>query len=99
MGAALAETWKRLRADDFSYLDVALTLIQVDAMISGGRFKRAMVESFDWRDIGRTTVGPRLKPPGPHSHSFSPRTLVPRTKGQLPKMSYRERALMAGIAM
>jgi hypothetical protein len=98
MGAALAETWKRLQADDFSYRDVALTLIEVDAMMSGGRFKRAFIESFDWRDIGRATVGPRLKPPGPHSHTHSARTLLPGIRDRLPTMSYRERALMAGIA-
>ena len=93
----LAETWKRLQADDFSYLDVARTLIEVDAMMSAGRFKRAMVESFDWRDIGRATVGPRLKPPGPHSHTHSARTITPGIQVRLPKMSYRERALIAGI--
>jgi hypothetical protein len=68
-------------------------------MMSAGRFKRAMVESFDWRDIGRATVGPRLKPPGPRSHTHSARTITPGIQDRLPKMSYRERALMAGIGM
>ena len=97
MGAALAETWKRLQADDFSYLDVALSLIEVDAAMSGGRFKRALVESFDWRDIGRATVGPRLKPPGPHSHTHSVRTITPDMVRDLPQMSYRERAIAVGL--
>jgi hypothetical protein len=97
MGLALSETWKRLSADFFTYLDVAKTMIEVDAALSGGRYRRAMVESFDWREIGRVTVGPRLKPPGPHSHSHSARTLVPGIR--TPNMSYREQAIMAGLAL
>jgi hypothetical protein len=97
MGAALAMTWKRLQADDFSYLDVARTLIEVDGVMSGGRFKRAIVESFDWRDIGRATVGPRLKPPGPGSHTHSARTITPDLVNRLPRMTYRERAIVAGL--
>ena len=45
--------------------------------MSGGRYRRAIVESFDWREIGRATVGPRLKPPGPRSHTHSARTITP----------------------
>jgi hypothetical protein len=97
LGTALAETWKRLRADDFSYVDVAETLIAVDQVMSGGRFRRALVESFLWREIGRATVGPRLKPPGPNSHTHSPRTITPELGDRLPRMSYRERAIAAGI--
>jgi len=97
MGTALAETWKRLKADDFSYLDVGLTMIEVDAAMSGGRFRRALVESFDWREIGRATVGPRLKPPGPRSHMHSARTITPELGNRLPRMSYRERAIAAGL--
>ena len=65
--------------------------------MSGGRFRRALVESFDWREIGRATVGPRLKPPGPNSHTHSPRTITPDMARGLPKMSYRERAIAAGL--
>jgi hypothetical protein len=97
MGAALAETWQRLKADYFSYLEVALILIQVDNAMSGGRFRRALVESFDWREIGRVTVGPRLKPPGPHSHMHSARTITPDLAVRLPGMSYRERAIAVGL--
>jgi hypothetical protein len=97
-GAALAQTWQRLRADDLSFLDVALILIAVEEAMSGGRFRRALVESFDWREIGRATVGPRLKPPGPHSHSHSARTITPDIGHRLPGMSYRERAIAAGLA-
>jgi hypothetical protein len=97
LGTALAETWKRLKADDFSYVDVAETLIAVDQMMSGGRFRRALVESFVWREIGSASVGPRLKPPGPNSHTHSARTITPEFGQRLPRMSYRERAIAAGI--
>jgi hypothetical protein len=97
MGFALAETWKRLSADYFTYLDVAEAMIEVEATTSSGRYRRAMVESFNWREIGRVSVGPRLRPPDERSHFFSPRTLLPGMGEQLPQMSYRERALMAGI--
>ncbi|MBV8105317.1 MAG: hypothetical protein JO223_11985 [Hyphomicrobiales bacterium] len=97
VGAALAETWKRLRADDFSYLDVGLVLLEMDRAMSGGRYRRAIAESFDWREIGRVTVGPRLKPPGRHSHTHSPRTITPDIGERLPRMTYRERAIAAGI--
>jgi hypothetical protein len=91
MGYALAETWNRLTPDDFSYLRVENMLIDVDRMMSGGRYVRAITESFDWREIGLVTVGPRLKPPGPRSHTHSVRTVVPEMARSLPKMSYRER--------
>jgi hypothetical protein len=97
MGAALAETWRRLTADNLSYLDVALILVQVDNAMSGGRFRRAIVESFDWREIGRAPVGPRLKPPGPHSHAHSVRTITPALAREFPAMCYRERAIAAGL--
>ena len=97
VGFALAATWQRLKADDFSYLDVAETFIAMDKMMSGGRYRRAAVESFVWREIGRATVGPRLKPPGPLSHSYSVRTVVPEFGKRLPKVAYRERAIAAGL--
>jgi hypothetical protein len=97
VGFALAATWQQLKADNFSYVDVAETLIAIDQLMSGGRYRRAMVESFVWREIGRGTVGPRLKPPGPHSHTHSARTITPELAERLPKMTYRERAIAAGI--
>lgn len=97
MGRVLAETWRRLTANNLSYLEVGRLLIEVDTAMSVGRFRRAIVESFDWREIGFATVGPRLKPPGPHSHAHSVRTVTPSLAGQLPRMSYRERAIAAGL--
>jgi len=97
VGFALAETWKRLQADYFTYVDVAEAMIETEARMSGGRYRRAMVESFDWREIGRVSVGPRLAPPDERSHSHSARTLVPGMRDALPRMCYREQAMMAGI--
>ena len=97
MGVALAETWKSLTADNFTYLDVALAFTEVDVLITGGRYRRAITESFDWREIGRASVGPRLKPPGPGSHAHSVRTVTPDVQQHLPRMSYRERAIAAGL--
>ena len=96
-GAALAETWQRLKADNFSFLDVALILLEIDRAKSGGCFRRAIAESFDWREIGRVTIGPRLKPPGPRSHSHSARTITPDLGRRLPRMTYRGRAIAAGL--
>jgi hypothetical protein len=96
MGLMLAETWKRLSADDFAYFTVGRMLVEVDRTLSGGRYFRAICESFDWREIGRVTVGPRLKPPGPRSHTHSVRTIVPELRNRFPKMSYRERAMARG---
>src|SRR4029077_1103103 len=45
VGVALAERLKRLKADNFSYLDVAEALIGTDEMTTGGRYRRALVES------------------------------------------------------
>jgi hypothetical protein len=99
MGFALAEMWKRLSADYLTYLEVAEAMIEIEGLMTGGRYRRAMAESFAWREIGQVSVGPRLLPPDARSHSFSSRTLLPEIRGQLPKMSYRERALMTGIAL
>jgi hypothetical protein len=95
MGFLLAETWKRLSPDYFNYLEIAEAMIEIEGVMSGGRYRRAMVESFAWREIGRVRAGPRLRPPDARSHTFSRRTLVPGMQDRLPKMSYRERALMA----
>jgi hypothetical protein len=67
-------------------------------MMSGGRYRRAVVESFVWREIGSVTVGPRLRPPDARSHTHSARTITPELKERLPKMTYRERAIAVGLA-
>ncbi len=98
MGFALAETWNRLSADYFTYEQVAEAFVETDDLMSGGRYRRAIVESFDWREIGRVSVGPRLAPPDARSHTHSARTITPDVAEWLPRMSYRERAIAAGIA-
>jgi hypothetical protein len=95
-GLVLTETWQRLSADRLTYSEVAETMIGVDLALTGGRYRRAMVESFNWREIGRVRVGPRLLLPDRHSHTFSARTIVPEMRHRLPRMSYREQALVAG---
>jgi hypothetical protein len=95
LGVALAETWKRLSPDFFNYEEVAAVLLAVDRALSGGRYRNEMIESFVWREIGRVKVGPRLSPPDESSHAFSARTLVPEMRRRMPKMSFRERALLA----
>lgn len=95
LGAALAETWKRLSPDYFTYADVARIMLAVDRALTGGQYRREMIESFEWRGIGRVRVGPRLAPPGETSHAFSARTLVPADRERLPRMPYRERYLLA----
>jgi hypothetical protein len=95
MGMALAETWKRLSPHFLTYDEVASVLLVVDRALSGGRYRAEINESFDWREIGMVEVGPRLAPPDARSHTHSARTLVPELRHRLPKMSYRERVLIA----
>ncbi len=93
LGTALAEAWKRMSPDRLHYAGFAELLLGVDRKLSGGRYQAEMAESFAWREIGSAAVGPRLAK-GP-SHSHSPRTIVPEHGSLLPKMSYRERVLVA----
>ena len=98
LGVALAETWKRLSADYFGYDEVGTLLVAVDRALTGGRYRNEIVESFVWREIGAIKVGPRLSRPDKSSHAHSARTLVPEMARRLPKISYRERALLARAA-
>jgi hypothetical protein len=95
LGTALAIAWQRLSPDFFEYSDVASAMLAVDRDLSGGRYRDEISEAFDWREIGRAEVGPRLAQPDEFSHAFSTRTLVPENCRQMPKMSYHERVLVA----
>jgi hypothetical protein len=95
LGFTLAETWKRLPADFFSYGHVAATLLAVESARTGGLFRRAFNESFAWRGIGRVPSGPRLEPPRPDSHTHSARTLVPERVAAPPPLA-RRRPRLAG---
>lgn len=94
LGVMLAATWRGLGANFLSFDDVARRLLTVEAAMTGGRFQRAISESFLWRDIGRIKAGPRLSPLG-HSHSASVRSLVPEAARQLPPLSFRERVALS----
>ncbi len=96
LGQAFAETWKRLSPQYLDYADVADALLAVDRSMSGGRFRRAIVESFQWREIGEVRVGPRLSPPDERSHAFSARTLRPEHRCGLQHMSSRASGKRAG---
>jgi hypothetical protein len=95
LGVALAETWKRLSPDHLDYEDVAATLLAVDRTLTGGRYGDAMRDSFDWRELGRVTVGPRRKPPDESSHAFSGRAFMPEMRRRRSNTSYRERWMAA----
>lgn len=77
MGVLLAETWKRLSADDLDYADVGETMMAIDRALTGGRHQREMASSFRWRGIGAVHAGPRLTPPDESSHAFSSRSVTP----------------------
>jgi hypothetical protein len=94
LGVLLAETWKRLSAQYLSYDDVGRVMLAVDGALSGGRYRQEIFESFDWREIGRVRVGPRLAQ-DEASHTNSARTLRPEMGSGFPKMTFRERVLIA----
>jgi hypothetical protein len=95
LGRVLAETWKRLSAQYLSFDDVARMLLAVDGVLSGGRYRQEIFESFDWREIGTVRAGPRLPEADETSHTVSTRTLMPEMESALPRMSFRERYLIA----
>jgi hypothetical protein len=95
LGQYLAETWQRLRAAGFSYAMLADAMLEVDRDLGGGRFRDAIADSFRWREIGEVAIGPRMARVGQGSHLHSARTVLPRHGRSLPRMSYRERWMLA----
>jgi hypothetical protein len=95
LGQYLAGAWQRLKADRFSYVIVADTLLDVDRELGGGRFQQAIESSFRWREFGVVAIGPRLPKPTQASHLHSARTVLPEHARWLPRMSYRERWALA----
>jgi hypothetical protein len=95
LGRNLAETWKRLRVEDFSFVMVADTMLQVDLDLTRGTFAGAIDSSFRWREIGEVSIGPRMPKPGHASHLQSARTVLPSHACVLPRMCYRERWLIS----
>ncbi|MGH6944445.1 MAG: hypothetical protein ACREH6_09525, partial [Geminicoccaceae bacterium] len=95
LGLCLAATWERLPADFLNYLEVGAALLEVDREVSGGRYRRAILNSLAWREIGTAVVGPRLLSPDAESHLRSVRTLAPERQRRLPRLTYHERWQLA----
>lgn len=91
LGTALARTWERLSPHYLNYDDVGAALLEVDRELTGGRYRRLIVNNFRWREIGDVTVGPRLSPPDSESHAFSDRTATPQTRPRRRRRSYNQR--------
>ncbi len=51
MGLRLAETWRRLNANDFSYSTLVETLLDVDFEFSGRRNQSIIRKCFNWRGV------------------------------------------------
>ncbi len=77
LGTYLADAWRMLEPATISYRGVGNALIDIDAEITGGRFRRIIKGNFETRDIGWAHPGPRLKKPDAESHLFSDRTVTP----------------------
>ena len=95
MGCYIAEAWRRLTPDLLTYAEVGAALIAVDRESSGGRYRRLMRVNFRWRGIGEVRVGPWLAPGPIVSHLRSARTVLPEDQAAMPRLSYRERFLLA----
>ena len=95
LGQYLSETWQRLTADDFSYVMLANTMLEVDQELGDGRFWGAIDSSFRWREFGEVTIGPHLPKATVGSHLRSARTVLPEHARWLPRVRYRERWILA----
>ena len=95
LGKTLAETWKQLSPRYFDYANMADVLLAADRGLTGGYYRRAIVECFQWREIGEVRIGPRLSRPTSDSHAFSARTLLPEHRHDLPKQSFREQMILS----
>jgi hypothetical protein len=51
VGQLLAALWRELPPDDLTYIDVAATLLGADRAVADGRCRRAIIDSFAWRQI------------------------------------------------
>ena len=95
LGFYLAETWRRLSPDWFSYATLGRTMLAVDRDLGERRFQEAISSSFRWREIGAVQIGPRQSDSQRDSHLRSARTVTPAHRDALPRMSYRERWAIA----
>jgi hypothetical protein len=69
--------WSRLSPDHLNYSDFAELLLQADHHLAAGRYHEIIRMNFWFRDIWNVRSGPRIGEPGPDSHSFSCRVMVP----------------------
>ena len=93
VGIYLAELLWALDPDFLDYGDVADAMLAVDERESGGRFADIIDGNFERRGIGIFRAGPRFKPK--QDRLPSRRTVLPRDRLRLPKMSYREKYLLS----
>jgi hypothetical protein len=77
VGLYLAATWRQLRPDGLHYHGVGQALLNADAHFASGRYRRIIQVNLRRRAIGEVTIGPRLHPPGKHSHFDLPRVFAP----------------------
>jgi hypothetical protein len=92
VGTYLAETLWELDPDFLDYGDVADALLAVDERQTGGRFGDIIDRNFERRGIGILHAGPRFKPK--QDRLPSRRTVLPRDRLRLPRMSYRENYML-----
>jgi len=94
VGTYLAETLWELDPDFLDYGDVAEAMLAVDERETGGRFADIIDRNFERRGIGIFHAGPRFEPKR-QGRLPSRRAVVPSDRQRLPKMSYREKYLLA----
>lgn len=87
VGTYLTETLFGLDPDFLDYGDVAETMLAVDERETGGRFAGIIDRNFERRGIGILHAGPRFEA---KQRVPSRRTVLPRDRFRLPRMSYRE---------
>lgn len=60
-GTLIAEVWTRLSAHHLRYVDVGHALLEVDQLLSDGRFHDQIFDCFRWREIGTVQPGPKFE--------------------------------------
>ncbi len=94
LASYLAALLKALPGAPISYARIRALTVAIEGRITGGRFARAVEESFAWRRIGEVQVGPLLAALPSRSHISSARTAVPpgwrKTGTARPRRSLRK---------
>jgi hypothetical protein len=95
VGHYLAETLWELGADFLDYGDVARTMLMVDRIETRGTYSRILAANFKRRGIGSLHAGRKIDRGDHRGHLHSDRTLLPIDRFELPRMSYREKHMLA----